>query len=433
MTAPGDSTPKWGRYGKRPLVVLCLVGLVDSFDRGVVPAVIESIQNDLHFSDFQGGLLGTALIVAAVLLAVPGGMLTDRADRRKLMAGVLVLWSASTALAGASQRYWQLLTMRAVLGAGDAINDPAAQSLVADYYPVEIRGRAYAWQRVVPTVGLGVGTVLGGALLALFNWRVAVIAIGVPGVLVALLVRKLPLPPRGESDGATEAAVLSSGWSGIKELLRVPSLRVLLISTAFINGILSALGFWGVAYHVRASGMSEAQAPALAGGVILLGAIAGGVSGGIVTDKLRGRIQGAPMLLAAFVTGTGSILLTISFIDGIPVYAVRLPLQMVGVALVVSSLPPLTVITAEVVRADLRGRSFGLVKLCANLLGAVTPAIIGAIADTRQIMVDGNLKGDLGLAFRLTTWVVLVGSVLLLLGRRHLDRDLAAALRPPAD
>ena len=38
-------------------MVLCLVGLVDAFDRGVVPAVIEAIQRDLGFSDFEGGLL----------------------------------------------------------------------------------------------------------------------------------------------------------------------------------------------------------------------------------------------------------------------------------------------------------------------------------------------------------------------------------------
>ena len=71
--------------------------------------------------------------------------------------------------------------------------------------------------------------------------------------------------------------------------------------------------------------------------------------------------------LPAAVTALGTVFLFISFLDGIPVYSVRLPLQMVGVGLVVSSLPPLTVITAEVVPADLRGSSFGMVKLFANL------------------------------------------------------------------
>ncbi|MEO6205816.1 MAG: MFS transporter [Mycobacteriales bacterium] len=426
---------KWGRYGKRPLVVLCLVGLVDAIDRGILPAVIEPVQRELGFSDFQSGLLYTALIVAALLVAIPGGALADRSDRRSLMRGVLILWAAATTLAGLVQSYWQLLTVRAALGVGDALNDPAAQSLVADYYPPEIRGRAYAWQRVVPTVGVGLGTVIGGGLLALFGWRVAIIAVGVPGVLVALLVKRLPLPPRGEADAVPvlAGAPLTTRQS-VAAVLQVPSLRALLLAVAFINGVLSALGFWGIAYHVRASGMSESSAPAIAGSVILFGAILGGIGGGIATDKLRGRFDGGLMLLAAIVTAVGTVLLFISFLDGIPVYGMRLPLQLVGVALVVSSLPPITVIGAEVVPATLRGTSFGVTKLCANVLGAIFPPAIGLIADAHQITIStGAVKGDLGLAFRLTMGIVLIGSALLFYGRRHLDDDVRRALEVTAN
>jgi MFS family permease len=432
-TAVADA--KWGRYGKRPLVVLCLVGLVDAVDRGVLPGVLPSIQRELHFDDQTAGYLNTALIVAALLLAVPGGLLADRTDRRTLMAGVLGLWSLATGLAAAAQSFWQLFVVRSALGAGDAINDPAAQSLVADYYPVEVRGRAYAWQRVVPTMGMGLGVGVGAALGAAFGWRIAVLAIGVPGILVAVLVRRMPLPPRGDADTPVPALPATvpvppiGVWHGVRAVLAVPSLRVLLPAIAFINGILTALGFWGVSYHVRASGLSEGSAGGIAGGVILLGAIAGGVGGGIVTDKIRGRVMGAPMLLAGLVTGGGAVLLLVSFLDGIPVYTVRLPLQMVGVALVVSSLPPLTVITAEVVRAELRGTSFGMVKLCANVLAAATPPLIGLLADSHQIRIHtGEVVGDLGYAFRWATPVILVGSALLVYGRRHIEQDLRAAL-----
>jgi hypothetical protein len=95
----------------------------------------------------------------------------------------------------------------------------------------------------------------------------------------------------------------------------------------------------------------------------------------------------------------------------------------------VSSLPPITVIGAEVVPPSLRGTSFGVTKLCANVLGAVFPPIIGLIADTHRIRIHtGEVKGDLGLAFRATTWIVLIGSVVMIRGRRHLDADVAHAL-----
>jgi hypothetical protein len=135
------------------------------------------------------------------------------------------------------------------------------------------------------------------------------------------------------------------------------------------------------------------------------------------------------MLLTAFVTAVGAVLLFVSFLDGLPVYAVRLPLQMVGVALVVSSLPPITCIAAEVVPAELRGTSFGMLKLGANVLSAIAPPVIGLIAETHMIRIHtGEVKGDLGFAFRCTTGVILIGSALMLLGTRHLDRDTARAL-----
>lgn len=427
---------RWGRYGGRPLVALCLVGLVDSVDKGVLPGVLPKVQRDLGISDARAGLLYTSLIVASLLLAVPGGLLSDRKDRRLLVAAVLGVWAVATSLAAAVQSFWQLLTLRAALGAGDAVNDPAVQSLVADYYPADVRGRAYAWQRVVPTVGTGLGLGLGAALGAAFGWRIAVLAVAVPGITVALLVRRLPQPVRGGADDTTplepdpvHAPVEAIGLrQALRRLLAVRSLRALLLATAVINGILTALGFWGVTYHVRASGMSEGKAGGIAGGLILLGAIAGGILGGQATDRFRHRVSGWPMLLAALVTAGGTLCLMGSFLNGIPVYTVRLPLQTIGVALVVAALPPVTVTTAEVVPAALRGAAFGLLKLCANGLGAIAPPLIGRLADTHKITLrSGEVVGDLGHAFRLTAPLVLVGAALLLLGRRHLDDDVLRA------
>jgi MFS family permease len=426
---------KWGRYGKRPLVVLCLVGLVDAVDRGVLPGVITKVQEDLKMSDFQAGLLSSAIVVATLLAALPGGLLADRKDRRYLIAGVLVLWSASSALSSVVRSFAQLFVVRSALGVGDALNDPSAQSLVADYYPPEVRGRAYGWQRVVPTAGVAVGAVVGGGLGSLFGWRVAVLSVALPGLLVAVLVRRLPLPERGAGDRlgqgapATVTAIAPlSNWESLRACFAVRSLRALLFATAITVASLAAVGFWGIAYNERASGLTAAEAAGVAGGVILLGAIVGGFAGGIATDRLRGKVKGAPLLLGAVTTASGTVLLMLSFNDGIPVYAARLPLQMVAVALIVASLPALTAMTTEVVPPQLRGTAFGLSKLFANLFAAITPPLIGIIADLHQITLpNGKVKGDLGFAFRWTVWSVLVGSALLLYGRRYVEGDLRKA------
>ncbi len=440
---------KWGPYGRRPLVVLCLIGLVDAVDRGVLPGVITLVQDDLKISDFQAGLLSSAIVVATLLVAVPGGLLADRKDRRTLMAIVLCLWSAASALSSVVRSFPQLFLVRSLLGVGDAINDPAAQSLVADYYPAEVRGRAYGWQRVVPTAGVAVGAIVGGVLGEAFGWRTAVLAVALPGLVVAVMVRRLPLPERGASDRPSVVATAASPpllpsqaspvlaplstWQSLLACLRVPSLRALLFATSITTASLAALGFWGIAYHERASGLSASKAAAVAGGAILVGAIIGGFGGGVAADRLRGRVKGSALLLGAVTTSVGTVVVMLSFNDGIPVYAVRLPLQVVGVALIVAALPALTAMTTEVVKPHLRGTAFGLLKMFANLFAAATPPLIGLIADTQRVTLpNGDVKGDLGFAFRWTVWAVLIGSALLLYGRRHVEDDLRAARTDPA-
>lgn len=419
---------RWGPYGRMPLVALALLGLVEGIERRVLPAVLSLVQDDLGFSDFQAGLLDTAIIVAALLVAVPAGLLADRVDRRRFIAGTFVVWSGVVALTGSVRSYGQLLGMRALLGAGDAINDPAGQSLLADYYPPDRRGRVYGIHRVTPVVGAALGLGLGAALGQLFGWRVAVVALAVPGLLAALLVYRLREPARG----ASEVTLAQVGEDlpvrvALRRVLSIPSLRALILATALTSGALSAVAFWGVVFFQRAEGLSLAEAGALAGIPVLFGALAGSLAGGWLVDKLRRRIAGAALLVASVFTASGSLLFTLSFLPDVPLL-VRLPMQGLSVGLLVGSLPATTALTSEVVPPALRGTAFGLLKLSSNVLAALFPPAVGLIADLNQVVAaDGVLRGDLGLGFRCTLPTILIASALLLRGRCHVARDTLVA------
>jgi MFS family permease len=419
---------KWGPYGRAPLVALAVVGLVEGIERRVLPAVLSLVQDDLGFSDFQAGLLDTAIIVAALLVAIPAGLLADRVDRRRFIAGTFVVWSALVAVTGSVRSYGQLLGMRVLLGAGDAINDPAGQSLLADYYPPERRGRVYGIHRVTPVVGAALGLGLGAALGSLFGWRVAVAALAVPGVLAALLVARLREPARGASDVAVaQVPDALPVREALRRVLAVPSLRALVLATALTSGALSAIAFWGVVYFQRAAGLSLAQAGAIAGVPVLFGALGGSLAGGWLVDRLRTRVAGAALLVAAVFTSTGALLFTLSFLDGVSLLA-RLPMQGLSVGLLVGSLPATTVLTSEVVPPALRGTAFGVLKLSSNVLAALFPPVVGLIADLNQVVAaDGVLRGDLGLGFRCTLPTILIASALLLRGRCHVARDTLVA------
>jgi hypothetical protein len=76
------SAPDWGKYGRRPLRILALVALIDAIDRQILPGVLDKVQNDLGFSDFQAGLLGGAPVLAGFLVVLPAGYLADRYLRK---------------------------------------------------------------------------------------------------------------------------------------------------------------------------------------------------------------------------------------------------------------------------------------------------------------------------------------------------------------
>lgn len=425
----GRRARAWGPYGRLPLLALALLGLVEGVERRVLPAVLSLVQDDLGFSDFQAGLLDTAVIVAALLVAVPAGLLADRVDRRRFIAGTFVVWSALVALTGAVRGYGQLLGTRALLGAGDAVNDPAAQSLLADYYSPDRRGRVYGVHRVTPVIGAALGLGLGAGLGALFGWRVAMVALTVPGLLAALLVLRLREPMRGASEVAAAALVeRPTARQALHSVLAVPSLRALVLATALTSGALSAVAFWGVVFFQRAAGLSLAEAGATAGVPVLLGALAGSLAGGWLVDRLRDRVAGAALLVAAVFTALGSLVFTISFLDDVPLL-VRLPLQALAVGLLVGSLPATTVLTSEVVPPALRGTAFGVLKLSSNVLAALFPPAVGLIADMNPVVVaaDGVVRGDIGLGFRWTLPIILVASALLLRGRCHVARDTLVA------
>ena len=144
------SAPDWGKYGRRPLRILALVALIDAIDRQILPGVLDKVQNDLGFSDFQAGLLGGAPVLAGFLVVLPAGYLADRYLRTRIIAIVMASWGVISALNAVVRGYGQFLAVRTVLGVGETVDNPSSASLIADYYPPDIRGRATrsnAWRR----------------------------------------------------------------------------------------------------------------------------------------------------------------------------------------------------------------------------------------------------------------------------------------------
>ena len=230
-----DKPKQWlgvDRYSWYALLVLVLVYVINFVDRQLLTILAVDIKHDLGISDAQFGFLyGTAFGVFYALFGIPLGKLADRATRTRLLAVGLGLWSTMTALSGMSRNFWQLGAARIGVGVGEATAGPCSYSLLADYFPAHRRATAVAIFSSGIYLGGGfslyIGTSIAGGWNAAFpvgarpfglaGWQAAFMAVGLPGLLLALWVRSLREPVRGRfeapvAEGTITAATSPATW-----------------------------------------------------------------------------------------------------------------------------------------------------------------------------------------------------------------------------
>jgi MFS family permease len=206
-------------YSWYALGLLALLNLLSFVNRNIVFALFDPIKRDLRLTDAQLGWLASAYVLIFALAALPSGLLGDLRSRRGVIAAGVLLWSACTLASGFATDFGQLLLTRALVGAGGAAFGAAAQSLAADYFPS--RGRAVAMGILATGITLGgvVGIWLGGRLEAAYGWRSALIAVSLPGFLLAAVAARLRDPVRPPRH-VSIAAALGELEMGLASLVR---------------------------------------------------------------------------------------------------------------------------------------------------------------------------------------------------------------------
>jgi MFS family permease len=205
-------------YPRYVLGVLVAVYVLNFLDRQIVTILADEIKADLGLSDAEIGFLyGTAFAVFYALFGIPLGRLADVWNRRTLISLGLGVWSLMTALSGLARSFPQLAAARVGVGVGEASASPAAYSMLSDYFPAARRATVLAIYSSGIYLGAGLSLMIGGQVVERWNtayaaggapfglegWQVAYLVVGLPGLLLALLVRTLREPVRGAADGLT--------------------------------------------------------------------------------------------------------------------------------------------------------------------------------------------------------------------------------------
>lgn len=216
MSKPAESATKTGGwYAHYVLFVLVLVYIFNFIDRQILSILAEDIKADLGIGDAEMGFLyGTVFAVFYAVFGIPLARFADVWNRRSLVSVGLAFWSLMTAASGFARSFATLAACRIGVGIGEASASPAAYSMLSDYYPPRLRATVIAIYAAGVYIGAGIGIFLGGYILewwsttypvdppfGLKGWQVAFMAVGFPGVLMAIWVRTLREPVRGASEG----------------------------------------------------------------------------------------------------------------------------------------------------------------------------------------------------------------------------------------
>ena len=202
-------------YAWYVLVVLFLVYTLNFIDRQIITILAPDIQKDLGLTHANiGFLFGTAFGVFYALFGIPLGRLADNWHRGRLLTLGLALWSTMTALSGFAKTGGMLAAARVGVGIGEATASPSAYSLLSDWFPKRQRATALAIYSAGIYVGGGFSLFVGGKIaetwntwypsnapLGLHGWQAAFMAVGLPGLALALWVFTLKEPMRGQSEG----------------------------------------------------------------------------------------------------------------------------------------------------------------------------------------------------------------------------------------
>ena len=380
-----------GRGAWVALIMLCFVYVLNFLDRQLLSILSKPIQDELHITDGQLGLLGGLYFAAFYCtISLPIAWLADRHNRVRIVALACTLWSAATVACGLARTYPELAVARMTVGVGEAGGVPPSYSIIADYFPAHRRGMAYGVYNLGPPIGQALGVAFGASVAAAYSWRDAFVVLGVigvaAGVAVFFLVRE---PKRGGMETVVVAEPVVAPavaverprfWKTFGMFLSRPVLLLTALAAAATQFITYAVLNFTTLFLMREKGMTLEQVALWYAILIGLGIGAGVFVSGWLLDRWAPKTQRAYALLPAIAL-TFAAPLFVGF-----VWAPDWPLALVFLALPTALnyfyLSPAVALVQAKVKPEQRTLAGAILLLIMNMIGlGFGPTYLGAMSD----------------------------------------------------
>lgn len=164
-------------------ILLCLITTVNYVDRQAFAVAAPVITVEFAIDNTQFGLIVSGFLFAYAIGHLVAGPIIDRLGTKRAFSVAVVAWSLAGMLCAAGRGFWSFFGLRALLGAAEAANFPAALKSVAAWFPARERSLATGIVAMGPGLGALVSPPLLGWLIIQFGWQWAFIVPGAAGFL----------------------------------------------------------------------------------------------------------------------------------------------------------------------------------------------------------------------------------------------------------
>jgi MFS family permease len=376
VTAPRFNAP----YKAYVLITLTLVYTLSMSDQGIIALLLQPIKEDFRLSDSELGFLtGAAFAVLYASLGIPIGRLADYGHRPLITSVSVAIWGTAVSLSPFVTDFSQLVLMRIVASVGAAGCMPPTYSLLADYFPRPAeRNSAMTIYTLANSLSLFVGFFFGGQVAASYGWRISFVAVGIPAILMALLLKLTVREPR--------VSAIPPGWSlrdlrkSVRPLWHHRSIRHLALGMIVLYTMGFGLAPWYAAFMIRSHGMTTQELGVWLGAVLGVGGIVGTLFGGHAIEwwfrnDERGQIRFVAVSIATLVPCLGLFLL-------LPEKWESLTWFVVFTTLINLFFGPTFTILQRLVAEETRATTLAVVMFGCNLVGmGVGPQLVGTLSD----------------------------------------------------
>lgn len=390
---PAPAVVRGGWY----LVAVLLVCYTFSFiDRQILSLLVGPIKRDLAISDTLMGLLqGFAFALFYTLMGIPLGRYADIGSRRRLIAVGVFVWSLMTSGCALARSYASLFVTRIGVGIGEAALSPAAFSMITDTFPRERLSGALSVYSMGIFIGSGIAMMVGGLIVQATNtmppitlplvgtlsaWRVTFMAVGLPGILIALWVLTLREPQRRGllRRGADQRHHLSLREVAGQIRTRWGSFIGLSLGMIFQSMVVFAFTAWTPAFFQRVHHWSPLRTGQVLGAVILVCGCLGMYVGGLLSDRWKRAGQHDAALRVTIISAVGCGLFFVpAYLINDPFWTVMLlaPALFFAGMPVGSAFAAVQLIFPNQVRASASALFMFLLNLGGQTLGPLLPAL----------------------------------------------------------